>query len=225
VLHVKGAIQVPYEKTVRQRILSFLSDPNVLALLTLIGTLGIAIEFYNPGLVVPGVLGVLSLFLAFLGMRVIPVNVGAVVLVLVGVALLVAEGFVTTHGIAGAGGVACLVLGTLFFVDRSSPEYQFDPGALSISGWVVWPTPVVLAAVIGFMAWKVARSRRVPLQLGAAALVGTAGEALSDVGPHAGEAFVHGEYWQARSAAPIPKGARVRVVAVDGLVVTVVAEG
>jgi membrane-bound serine protease (ClpP class) len=224
-LHVKGAVQVPYEKTVRQQLLSFLSDPNVLAILTLIGTLGIAIEFYNPGLILPGALGVLSLFLAFLGMRVIPVNVGAVVLVLVGVALLVAEGFVTTHGIAGAGGVACLVLGTLFFVDRSSPEYQFDPGALSISPWVVWPTPIVLGAVLGFMAWKIARGRRAPLQIGSAALVGAPGEALSDIGPASGEAFVHGEYWQARSAAPIPKGARVRVTAIEGLVVTVVAEG
>jgi membrane-bound serine protease (ClpP class) len=225
VLRVKGAELVPYEKTVRQQILSFLSDPNVLAILTLVGTLGIAIEFYNPGLIVPGVLGVLALFLAFLGMRVIPVNVGAVILVLVGVALLVAEGFVTTHGLAGAGGVACLVLGTLFFVDRSSPDYQFDPGALSISPWVVWPTPVVLGAVLGYMAWKVARGRRQPLQLGPAALVGATGEALSDVGPAAGEVFVHGEYWQARSATPIPKGARVRVAAIEGLVVTVVAEG
>jgi membrane-bound serine protease (ClpP class) len=225
VLHVKGAIQVPYEKTVRQRLLSFLSDPNVLAILTLIGTLGIAIEFYNPGLIVPGVLGVLALFLAFLGMRVIPVNVGAVILVLVGVALLVVEGFVTTHGLAGTGGVACLVLGMLFFVDRSSPDYQFDPGALSVSPWVVWPTPIVLGLLLGLMAWNVARSRRAPLQLGAPALVGERGEALSAIGPQAGEAFVHGEYWQARSGEPIPQGARVRVTAVDGLVVTVVAEG
>jgi membrane-bound serine protease (ClpP class) len=117
------------------------------------------------------------------------------------------------------------VLGTLFFVDRSSPEYQFDPGALSISPWVVWPTPIVLAVVLGFMAWKIARGRRAPLQIGSAALVGAPGEALSDIGPASGEAFVHGEYWQARSAAPIPKGALVRVTAIEGLVVTVVAEG
>jgi membrane-bound serine protease (ClpP class) len=81
----------------------------------------------------------------------------------------------------------------------------------------------VLAAVLGFMGWKVARSRREPLRLGAPALVGAEGLALEDVGPAAGQVFVHGEYWQARSATPIPRGARVRVAAVDGLTLTVVA--
>jgi membrane-bound serine protease (ClpP class) len=73
------------------------------------------------------------------------------------------------------------------------------------------------------MAWKVTRGRRVPLQLGAPALVGESGDALSDVGPAGGQVFVHGEYWQARSAVAIPRGARVRVAAVDGLTLTVVA--
>jgi membrane-bound serine protease (ClpP class) len=225
VLRVKDAVLVPYEKTVRQQLLSFISDPNVLAILMLLGTLGIAIEFYNPGLIVPGVIGLFSLLLAFLGMRVIPVNVGAVLLIIAGVGLLVAEGFLATHGLAGVGGAACLVLGTLFFVDRSSPDYQFDPGALSISPWIVWPTPLALALLLGFMAWKVASGRRAPLQLGAPALVGATGEALTDIGAAVGEAFVHGEYWQARSVLPIPRGARVRVTAVEGLTVTVVAEG
>jgi membrane-bound serine protease (ClpP class) len=150
--------------------------------------------------------------------------VGAVVLILVGVGLLVAEAYVTVHGLAGLAGAACIVLGTLFFVDRASPDYRFVPGALTISPWIVWPTPLAVALALGFMAWKVAASRRAPLQLGVPALVGTPGEALSDIGPRAGEAFVHGEYWQARSDGPIPKGARVRVVAVDGLTVRVVAD-
>ena len=116
-----------------------------------------------------------------------------------------------------------MVLGTLFFIDRSSPDYHFDPGALSISPWVVWPTPIALALVLGFMAWKIAGARRRPLQLGVGGLLGSEGQALSDVGPRGGEVFVHGEYWHARSEAEIPKGARVRVSAVDGLTVKVVA--
>jgi membrane-bound serine protease (ClpP class) len=218
----KGAILVEYEKTIRQQVLSFLSDPNVVAILMLIGTLGIAIEFYNPGLIVPGVLGGFALFLAFIAMRVIPVNAGAVILILLGVALLVAEAYIATHGVAGLGGAAAIVLGTLFFIDKSSPDYQFDPGSLSLSPWVVWPTPIALAAVLGFMAWKVASARRGPLQLGEAALVRTEGHALTDVGPEGGEVFVHGEYWKARSEAHVPKGARVRVVSIEGLTVTVV---
>lgn len=223
-LRTRGAALEPYEKTVRQRVLSFLADPNVLAILMLIGTLGIALELYNPGSIAPGVIGAFALFLAFVGMRVIPVNAGAVILLLVGAGLLVAEAYVTTHGIAAVAGAACLVLGLAFFVDRASPDYRFAPGTLTISPWIVWPTPVAVALALGFMAWKVAGTRRRPLQLGAPGLVGSAGEALSDIGPAAGEAFVHGEYWQARSTGAIPKGARVRVVSVEGLTVTVVAE-
>ena len=223
VLHTKNAVLLPQEPTVRQRLLSFLADPNVVALLMLLGTLGIGIEFYHPGAILPGAVGAFCLLLAFLAMRVIPVNVGAVILIMAGVALLVAEGYVTSHGLAGVGGAICILLGTAFFIDRASPDYQFDPGVFSVSPWVVWPTPIVLGGVLGFMAWKVARSRRAPLQLGTPALVGAQGYALADVGPVAGEAFIHGEYWQARSAVPIPKGARVRVAAIQGLTLTVVA--
>jgi membrane-bound serine protease (ClpP class) len=223
-LRTRDAELVRYEPTIRQRLLSALADPNVVALLMLLGTLGIAVEFYHPGLIFPGAVGGIALLLAFLAMRVVPVNAGAVLLVLVGVGLLVAEGYVTTHGIAGVGGAVCIVLGTAFFIDRASPDYQFDPTAFTVSPWIVWPTPVALAAVIGFMAWKVASARRAPLQLGVPALLGAEGEALGDVGPGGGQVFVHGEYWQARSAAVIPKGARVRVAAVDGLTLTVVAE-
>jgi membrane-bound serine protease (ClpP class) len=123
----------PLEMTVRQRTLSFLGNPNVVALLMLIGTLGIALELYHPGALVPGIAGGFCLLLAFLAMRVIPVNAGAVLLLLAGVGLLVAEAFVTTHGIAGVAGAACIVIGTLLFIDRSSPEYRFDPAAFTLS--------------------------------------------------------------------------------------------
>jgi membrane-bound serine protease (ClpP class) len=74
------------------------------------------------------------------------------------------------------------------------------------------------------MGWKVARARKMPLQLGAPGLIGEVGDALSDLGPEGGEVFVHGEYWRARSAGPIARGARIRVRAVDGLVVVVEAD-
>jgi membrane-bound serine protease (ClpP class) len=221
-VRTRDAALVPYEPTIRQRLLSFLADPNVVALLMLLGTLGIGVEFYHPGMIFPGAVGALCLLLAFLAMRVIPVNAGAVLLLLAGVALLVVEGYVTTHGVAGAGGAVCIALGTAFFIDRASPDYRFAPGAFTISPWIVWPTPIVFAGVLGFMAWKVAGARRAPLQLGAEALVGAEGRALEEIGPLEGAAFVHGEYWQARSGAPIPTGARVRVVSVAGLTVTVV---
>jgi membrane-bound serine protease (ClpP class) len=189
-----------------------------------VGMLGIALEFYHPGSIFPGALGALCLLLAFLAMKIIPVNVGAVVLLLVGIGLLIVEGYVVTHGIAGIGGAVCLVLGTLLFIDKSSPEYKFDPHALQLSPLVVWPTPIAIAGLLGFVGWKLMRSRRERLVAGESGLVGESGEALSDIGAEGGEVFVHGEYWRARAGSVIAKGTRVRVASVDGLVLTVVAD-
>ena len=224
VMGTRNATVEPLRMTTRQRTLAFLSDPNVVALLMLIGTLGVALEFYHPGSILPGAVGAFCLLLAFLSMRVIPVNVGAVVLLIAGVGLLIAEAYVTTHGIAGAAGAVCIGIGTLLFIDKSSPEYQFDPGAFTLSPLVVWPTPIALTAILGFVAWNVVRSRHRRLVAGQQGLLGETGEALSEVGPEGGDVFVHGEYWRARSDQTVPKGARVRVTAVDGLTVTVVAE-
>lgn len=218
----KGAVLTPLDPTIRQRTLGFLADPNVAALLMLVGTLGIALELYHPGALVPGIVGGVCLFLAFVATRVIPVNAGAVLLLLAGVGLLVAEGYVTTHGIAGAAGAVCVLVGTLLFIDKSSPEYHFDPAAFTLSPLVVWPTPLAMVALLAFVGWKVAASRRTRLVAGFQGLVGEEGEALSDVGPAGGQVFVHGEYWRARAAEAIPQGARVRVAAVEGLVATVV---
>jgi len=220
-LRTRDATVEPLDMTVRQRTLGFLADPNVVALLFLLGTLGIALEFYHPGSIIPGAAGAIALLLAFLAMRVIPVNTGAVLLLLAGMGLLIAEAYVTTHGIAGIAGAGCMLVGTLLFIDKSAPEYRFDPAAFQLSPAVVWPTPLALAGLLGFVAWKIVRSRRERLVSGSVGLLGETGEALTDLGPGGGEAFLHGEYWRARSAAPLARGSRVRVVAVDGLVAVV----
>jgi membrane-bound serine protease (ClpP class) len=221
IIRSRDAALVPADMSVRQRTLAFLSDPNVIAVLMMLGTLGIALEFYHPGGIVPGALGAFFLLLAFLSMKVIPVNVGALVLILAGVALLVVEGYVTTHGIAGLAGAALLGIGTLFFIDRSSAEYRFDPALLTLSPWVVWPTPIALAGILGFVGWKVARTRRERLRVGAPGMVGEVGQVTSEVGPDAGEVFVHGELWAARSPEIVPRGEYVRVREVHGLVLHV----
>jgi membrane-bound serine protease (ClpP class) len=154
-------------------------------------------------------------------MKVIPVNAGALLLLLAGVTLLVVESYVTAHGLAGLGGAVCLLLGTMLFIDKGSPDYQFDPNALRLSPWIVWPTPLILAALVGFVGVKVLRSRRAPLVAGDAGLLGELGQALTDVDARGGEVFVHGEYWRARAEGAIPKGSPVRVVRVEGLVLGV----
>jgi membrane-bound serine protease (ClpP class) len=221
-LHLRGAVLVHHPPSIRQRALMFIADPNVVAILSLLALLGLGIEFYHPGALFPGIAGGFCLFLVFVASQIIPVNVAAILLLLAGAGLLVSEAFFTSHGLAGVGGAACVVLALLFFLNTSAPG--FDPGAFTISPWLIWPTPLALAAVFLYMGWKVARGRRAPLQLGAPALLGMPGEALSELGPQGGDVLLHGEYWRARSASPIPRGARVRVVSVDGLVVTVEAE-
>jgi membrane-bound serine protease (ClpP class) len=225
VLHLRGATATAMEPTIRQRFLMFIADPNVVAILALLGLLGLGIEFYHPGAIFPGVAGAFCMFLVFVSSQVIPVNVAAVLLLIAGAGLLVSEAYFTSHGIAGAAGAVCLVVGMVFLLNTSAPGEGFDPGVLQVSPWVIWPTPVALALLFGFMGWKVARGRSAPLQVGAPGLVGEAGEALSDIGAADGEAFLHGEYWKARSATPIPRGARVRVVKVDGLVAIVEEDG
>lgn len=166
-------------------------------------------------------MGGLCLLIAFLSMKVIPVNIGAILLLVVGVAMLVVEGYVTTHGLAGALGAVAIVVGTLLFIDKSSPEYRFDPEGLTLSPLVVWPTPIALAALLGFVGWKVARTRREKLVVGAAGMVGEVGEVTSEVGPDGGEVFVHGELWAARSPVRVPRGEPVKVREVRGLVLEV----
>jgi len=223
-LHLRGAVLVRHPPSIRQRALMFIADPNVVAILSLLGLLGLGIEFYHPGALFPGIAGGFCLFLVFVASQIIPVNVAAILLLLAGAGLLASEAFFTSHGLAGVAGAACVILALLFFLNTSAPGQAFDPGAFAISPWLVWPTPIALAAVFVYMGWKVARGRRAPLQLGSPALLGMVGQALSEVGPQGGDVLVHGEYWHARSAGPIPPGTRVKVVAVDGLLVTVEAE-
>jgi len=223
-LHLRGGVLVRHPPSIRQRALMFIADPNVVAILSLLGLLGLGIEFYHPGALFPGIAGGFCLFLVFVASQIIPVNVAAILLLLAGAGLLASEAFFTSHGLAGIAGAACVILALLFFLNTSAPGQAFDPGAFAISPWLIWPTPIALAALFVYMGWKVARGRRTPLQLGAPALLGMTGEALSEVGPQGGEVLLHGEYWYARSASPISRGTRVRVVAVEGLLVTVEAE-
>ncbi|HUB07712.1 MAG TPA: nodulation protein NfeD [Myxococcales bacterium] len=224
VLHTKGATLEPFSMSIRQQLLSLLADPNLAAILMLLGMAGIGLEFYHPGAIYPGAIGALLLLLGLLATEVIPVNLGAIILLLVGAGLLITEAFISFHGAAGLLGAVCLLLGALLFVNKSSPDYQFAPGAWQISPVVVWPTPIALALIMFFVAVKVAQTRRRPSVVGVPGLIGQHAEALTEITPTSGEIFLHGEYWQARSEEPVPKGASLRVISVDGLVARVAVE-
>jgi membrane-bound serine protease (ClpP class) len=214
-LRTADATIVPVAMTLRQRVLSAVAHPNVAYILLTLGTLGLTIELWNPGAILPGVVGGLSLLLAFFALQVLPINYAGLLLMLFGIVLLALEIKVTSYGLLTIGGVISLVFGSLMLIDSPAPELQ-----LSLS--------LVLSVVLGFTAiaaflvrLALAALRTAPVT-GSEGLAQESGEALTALIPGgAGSVRVHGEVWRAMSGEPIAAGDRVRVTQVDGLTLTV----
>jgi len=198
-----------YEMRLSQRVLNVIADPRIASLLMMAGLLGLYVEFTHPGLAFPGVAGAICLILGLAALHVLPVNTSALALLLLGVALLVAEAFLPTFGVVGAGGLIAFVLGALFLFDAAETG-------------VVVPRSLILgvsAAVAGIMlvvATLVARSQRARPSQGAEGMVGAIGVARGRLAP-AGPVLIRGEYWVAESDEVVDAGERVEVTAVDGL--------
>lgn len=190
------------------RILMFIADPNVAYLLLLIGMLGISIEIFSPGLIVPGAIGGLSMLLALYALSVLPVSVVGIALLVTALAFFVAEAFVTSYGLLTVGGVVAFVLGSVMLIDTPVPSARVSLG-------LVIPTAVLLATVVAFLATRALRLRRRRPLGGLEELLGEEGDAVTALEPE-GKVFVHGEYWDAIAAKRLPRGARVRVRAISG---------
>jgi membrane-bound serine protease (ClpP class) len=215
VLHTAGARVVPLEMDWRQRLLSALAHPNVAYLLLSLGMLGLTIELWNPGAVLPGVAGGLCLLLAFFTFQVLPVNYAGILLLIFGVALLILEVKVVSHGVLSVGGIVSLFFGSMMLMDAQSPELQVS---LSVILPVVLGLSVIL---IGLVRLGIASQRRRPTT-GVAGMLGEAGRALEAIGPgRPGHVATHGEIWTARSSDAIAEGDEVFVTAVDGLTLEV----
>lgn len=200
-----------------ERLLLILTDPTVAALLLGIAGLAIFIELQNPGAFLPGVVGVIALIVALFGLGTLPLNVAALALAIVGLALLGLEAYTGSGGVLGVGGAIALGVGLLLMVDSPAPYLQVSRPA--ILGVVVGLTTAVL-----ILSWFGARTRRVPVTTGVEALVGATGVVRSALAP-AGMVLVEGELWEAVADTPLEPGARVRVVAVDGLTLKVEPAG
>lgn len=196
-----------------QRLLAALVHPNIAYLLMTIGFLGIYFELAHPGAVLPGVVGGIALVLGLYALSVLPVNLAGVGLILLALVFFVAEIKVTSYGLLAVGGIIALVLGSLLLFR------DLDP-ALRLSRGLVAATAVVAALVVGFLAVLAARAQRTPVLTGKSGLVGERGRAIEDFAP-SGRVFVHGEIWNADAELPVRADQDVRVVAVDGLHLTV----
>jgi len=202
----------------RDRFLALITDPNIAYILMMIGMLGIFFELQNPGVVLPGVIGGISLILAFFAFQSLPINWAGVLLILFGVALLIAEIKIVSHGVLTAGGVVAMVLGSFMLYD--APEVGFR-----VSWTVILPT---VGATAGLVVWAVSAGMRAMMKspvTGAAGMIGRVVVARSALGPE-GQVQVDGEIWRAVSeGGAIPAGEKVRVMAVDGLTLKVSRAG
>jgi membrane-bound serine protease (ClpP class) len=193
------------------RILNVVVDPNVAMLLLLAGMLGLYVEFNQPGLIVPGVLGAACLMLALIAMQVLPFSWIGVLLLLLGAGLLVAEAFFTSFGALFVAGVACLLIGGAMLFDRP------DVSDLDVDFWrVLVPAVTALAACAGFLIVAVGRVVRRAQVAGVEELIGMIGVAATRLDP-SGTVLIHGEYWRADAAEPIEANERVEATAVEGL--------
>jgi len=197
----------------RTELLSVITNPNVAYVLMLIGIYGLLFEFYNPGLGAPGVIGAICLLLALFAFQALPINYAGLALLLLGIALMVAEAFVPSFGVLGIGGVVAFAFGSVILMETDMPGYGVSPaliGAFTIASLLMFS--LVLGMVI--------RARRRPVVSGEEELIGALGTVLADFDGD-GRIHLHSESWHARADQPLQRGQRVRVTARDGLVLTV----
>ena len=210
VLHTAGARLERVDMTWRQSLLGAIAHPQIAYLLLTLGMLGLVVEMWNPGMVLPGVAGGICLLLAFFAFQVLPINVTGLLLIVFGIALLGAELMVPSFGVLGVGGMLALLTGSLM-ITRDVPGIRVGYG-------VIVPVVIAISVIflgLGRLAMQAQRQRS---PTGAAALIGEDGRALTALEPaQPGQIRVHGEIWQAVSDIPIPAGRRLRVRAVDGL--------
>ncbi|ROR25973.1 membrane-bound serine protease (ClpP class) [Vibrio crassostreae] len=200
---------VEREQDWRFSLLSVITNPNVAYILMLIGIYGLLLEFYNPGVGLPGVLGGICLLLAMYSLQMLPVSYAGLALILLGIALMVAEAFSPSFGIFGLGGVAAFTLGSIMLMDTEVPGYQIAlPLIIGISLFSVAFIVVTISMLV--------RVRNKPVTTGMEAVVGETGKVVSGF-PGAGRVLVEGEIWQAKCVNELKAGQSIRVTKLTGL--------
>jgi len=212
-LKLSGQPMTPFGMTLKERILSYLMDPNVAFILLAIGALALYAEFNHPGAVVPGTVGVVFILIAAFALNLLPTRFAALVLILGAFALFAAEAKFASHGVLTVGGITLLTLGGLLLVDSPIPEMRVHLlTALAVS--------VPLGLITAFLMGIALKARRNKMVSGAQGLIGETGIAQTTLSPR-GKIFVHGELWDAVSSSDVRVGQSVVVRRVDGLLLQV----
>jgi membrane-bound serine protease (ClpP class) len=213
-LNLKDATIITLEPDWRSRLLTVIADPSIAYLLMLAGIFGLFFEFSNPGFVLPGVVGAISLLLAMFAFQMLPVNYAGLGLIILGLGFMTAEVFIPSFGVVGIGGVVAFVIGSVMLIDTDMPGF-------GIPWIVIVPVALASALFIFFVAGMALKSWKRPVVSGREQLIGSHGEVLVDFDGKDGWARVHGETWRIRSKQPLVRGQKIRVLNMDGLILDV----
>jgi membrane-bound serine protease (ClpP class) len=198
-----------YEASWRIKILSAVANPEIVLILGMIGLYGLMYEGWNPGAIIPGVVGIICLLLAAYGLQVLPVNYAGLALIIVGLALMTAEAFAPSFGALGLGGIAAFVFGAIMMFDSGIPGF-------GISLTFVISVAVLAALFVIWLVGYVLKLRRRGAVSGADSIIGGVGVAMSDFAGE-GKVWLEGEAWAARSNEPVTKDQQVVVKNLVGL--------
>ena len=213
-LNLVGAKEVMIEETVKEKVLSFLMDPDIAFVLLAIGALALYTEFNHPGAVWPGTVGIVFILLAVFALHLLPIRFAAVVLIFASFVLFALDAKFGTHGVLAIGGIATLVIGALLLVDTPIPEMRVHLAtALAVS--------IPLGGITVFLMSVALRARRNKVVTGIEGLVGEIGVTQTALSP-GGKVFVHGEIWDAVSSADLAAGEKVIVQQIDGMQLKVI---
>ncbi len=205
-----------YRKTMREKIVSAISDPNIALVLLVLGVLGIYVEFSAPGLIFPGVAGAILALMGLSALSVLPINWLGAALLILAIVMFVLEANLPTHGILAAGGTVAMILGALLLVESPLPELRIRLGtAIGLA--------LPFALITTFLLSLVIRARANKVITGPVGMMDEIGVAQTALEP-SGKVFVHGEYWDAVSSLPVRAGDRVRVRGMEGLTLKVEPE-
>jgi membrane-bound serine protease (ClpP class) len=197
----------------RSELLAIITNPNVAYILMLLGIYGLFFELYNPGAFVPGIVGAISLVLALYAFHVLPVNYAGVALILIGVALIVAELFLPSFGALGIGGVVAFIIGSIILMDTDVEGY-------TVSMTLVITVAVTAAALFSATVLLAVRQRTRPIVSGREEMIGAMAEALEPFS-ESGQVRAHGEIWSAHATRPVTLGEKLRIKSIDGLILEV----
>ncbi len=215
VLRTADSVVIPHEMNTRQKILSFIANPNLAFVLMALGMLGLYLEFYNPGLLFPGVFGLICLLLGLWATQVLPVNYTGLALLAVGLVLMTVEVFTPSFGVLGLGGLIAFVLGALFL-------FETPDSTIAVDRRLIGGIAAVTGSTMLLMGWLVVRAHQRQPASGVEAMIGEVGRVrrLLDQ-PGRAKVFVHGEHWDATVEGEVSVGDEVEVTAVEGLHVRV----